>query len=75
MALPAPHRFNRKLPVYARHGVAAVWLVDVAGQAVELFTDPGPDGGNARGATGADTAAPAALPHLVLEVGSLFPAG
>jgi len=75
MALPAPHRFNRKPPVYARHGVAEVWLVDVAGQAVEVPTGPRPDGGDARRATGADTAAPAALPDLAPEVGNLFRAG
>jgi len=30
-----------KLPLYARHGVAVVWLVDVAGRTLTIHADPG----------------------------------
>ncbi|MFZ1494443.1 MAG: Uma2 family endonuclease [Candidatus Competibacter denitrificans] len=37
-------RFDRtvKIPLYARHGVAEVWLVDVAQRSVEVYRDPQP---------------------------------
>jgi len=69
-----PFDRNRKLPLYARHEVAEVWLVDIPGRAVEVHTEPGPDGyATVRRLTGDDTVAPGALPDLVLAVGSLFP--
>ena len=39
-------RYDRaeKLPRYARSGIPEAWLVDVAGGAVTVSTDPGPDG-------------------------------
>lgn len=35
-------RFDRtvKIPLYARHGVAEVWLVDVAQRSVEVYREP-----------------------------------
>ncbi|MBI4634928.1 MAG: Uma2 family endonuclease [Candidatus Rokubacteria bacterium] len=33
-----------KVPLYARAGIAEVWLVDLAGEAVEVFREPGPGG-------------------------------
>lgn len=69
-----PFDRNRKLPLYARHEVAEVWLVDIPGRAVEVYTDPGAGGyATVRRFAGDDTVAPAALPDLVLVVGSLFP--
>lgn len=40
-------RFDRevKVPLYARHGVAEVWLVDVARRCVEVYRDPQPANG------------------------------
>ncbi len=40
------HKFDRgaKADMYARAGVPAYWLVDVPGRAVEVRTEPGPDG-------------------------------
>jgi Uma2 family endonuclease len=37
-------RFDRtvKIPLYAHHGVAEVWLVDVAQRSVEVYRDPQP---------------------------------
>lgn len=38
-------RFDRtvKIPLYARHSVAEVWLVDVAQRSVEVYRDPQPE--------------------------------
>ena len=33
-----------KLPLYARHGVSEVWLVDLEGQAVEVYRRPSAEG-------------------------------
>ncbi len=40
------HRKDRgkKQQIYAQAGVPAYWLVDVPGRAIEVRTDPGPDG-------------------------------
>ncbi|MBA2276154.1 MAG: Uma2 family endonuclease [Chloroflexia bacterium] len=35
---------NVKLPRYARADVPELWIVDVAGAAIERFTDPDPTG-------------------------------
>ena len=37
-----------KVPLYARAGVPVVWVVDLQGQAVEVFTGPTPNGYDAR---------------------------
>jgi Uma2 family endonuclease len=39
-------RFDRrtKVPLYARHGVAEVWIVDLAGGTVEVHRAPSPEG-------------------------------
>ena len=33
-----------KVPLYARHGIAEVWLVDLAGGVVEIHLEPGIQG-------------------------------
>ncbi len=33
-----------KIPLYARHGIAEAWLVDLPGKAVEIFRYPSPNG-------------------------------
>jgi Uma2 family endonuclease len=40
------HQFDRgaKADIYARAGVPAYWLVDVPGRAIEVRTEPGPNG-------------------------------
>ncbi len=35
---------NIKVPLYARHGIPEVWLVDLAGEIVEVFRKPSPTG-------------------------------
>lgn len=38
------HDREVKVPLYARHGIVEVWLVDLEGRSVEVFTEPGVDG-------------------------------
>jgi len=33
-----------KVPLYARFGIPEVWLVDLEGEAVEVYRDPSPEG-------------------------------
>jgi len=68
-------RFDRqvKLPVYAKHGVMEVWIVDLKGQAVEIHRQPSPDGyaiveRRGRG----QTISSEALPDLVIAVDDII---
>jgi Uma2 family endonuclease len=68
-------RFDRlvKLPLYARHGIAEVWIVDLAGQAVELCRDPRPEGyARIHRAGRGETIAPEAMPDLALRVDDIL---
>jgi Uma2 family endonuclease len=62
-----------KLPLYARHGVPEVWIVDLAGGAVELCRGPGP-GGYARisRAGRGEAVQPEALPDITLAVADIL---
>lgn len=33
-----------KLPLYARHGITEVWIVDLENEAIEVYTDPAVEG-------------------------------
>jgi Uma2 family endonuclease len=35
---------NVKLPLYARHGIPEVWVIDLREPGLEIHRDPGPDG-------------------------------
>lgn len=65
---------ERKVPLYARHGVAEVWLIDLESNAVEVYRMPGPDGYGAVSRHGpGETIAPAAFPGIALAVADLLP--
>lgn len=65
-------RFDRevKLPIYARHLIPEVWIVDLQGKAVETFREPGPAGYERRRRLTDPAAAlsPLRLPRLQLTV-------
>lgn len=62
-----------KLPLYARHGVREVWLVDLAGEAVEVYREPGPAGYRVvRRAGRGETVSPGARPDLALAVDDIL---
>jgi Uma2 family endonuclease len=39
---------NRKIPIYARHAIAEVWLFDLSSSTLERYRDPDPQTGNFR---------------------------
>lgn len=62
-----------KLPLYARAGIPEVWIVDVEGEEVEVYSSPRPDGyasverfGRAR------FLSPAAFRDLVIPIDEIF---
>jgi Uma2 family endonuclease len=65
---------RRKLPLYARAGVAEVWLLDLQARRLEVYREPEP-GGYAQTPTyqPQQRVAPAAFPDVVLHVTELLP--
>ena len=61
-----------KLALYARHGVAEVWIVDLTDRAVELFREPGADGYAVRERVIAGAVSPRLVPDLAVDVTALF---
>lgn len=61
-----------KLALYARHGVPEIWIVDLAGRAVEVCREPGPDGYAERRRVTEGTATPTLVPGLAIDVGALL---
>lgn len=70
-------RFDRevKLPLYARHGVAEVWLIDLETRQLEVCRSPLPDSGDYAERTTATAGhiAPRLLPDCQVDAGALFP--
>ena len=70
-------RFDReiKLPLYARHRIAEVWLIDVETCRVEVCRAPLADGSDyaERTIVSSGMIAPRAFPAASVEVGTLFP--
>ena len=64
-----------KLPLYARHGVAEVWLIDLEARRVESCRMPQPEVGNyaERETFPGGTIAPRALPDCRVVIEELFP--
>ena len=68
-------RYDRdiKVPLYAKAGVPEVWLLDVAGQRLEIYRRPSPEGyREIRYPMHAENITPVLLPELSLSVASLF---
>ncbi len=62
-----------KLPVYARSGIAEVWIVDLINGALEVYRDPHSTGyTNIRILHDGDSAAPASFPDALIEVSKLL---
>ena len=63
-----------KAPLYARHGVPELWLVDLAGRTVHVLREPGPDGFAREETLGPDQQlAVPGFPDLVLHVRDVVP--
>ncbi len=64
---------HRKLPLYARSGIQEVWIVDLAGQAIERHTRPGLDGYQETVRSGrGESIESQAVPGLVLDVAAVL---
>lgn len=64
-----------KIPLYARHGVPEVWLVDLNAAVVEVYRDPNPDSASYASirTVRAGTLAPLLAPIAAIDVGELLP--
>ncbi|MGH2810026.1 MAG: Uma2 family endonuclease [Actinomycetota bacterium] len=63
-----------KVLLYATAGVREVWVVDIAGRAVEVYTDPDPDGYRSVSRVGAgEEVSPKAFEGLQISVNALLP--
>ena len=68
-------RFDRetKLPLYARHGVPEVWILDLDTERLEIYREPAAGGYRRKlERSGAESIAPVALPTVTLEVRAIF---
>jgi Uma2 family endonuclease len=66
------HDRGPKLALYARHGVPEVWIVDLAGRAVEIFRGPGPQGYAKRRRVTKGMATPILVPRLDIDIAALL---
>jgi Uma2 family endonuclease len=68
-------RFDRetKLPLYARHGIAEVWILDLDAERLEIYREPAAGGYRRKlERQGAESIAPVALSTVMLEVRAIF---
>ncbi len=62
-----------KLPLYARHGIPEVWILNVPQRLIEAHRAPGPDGYATVSIHGTDSApAPVMLPDLPFELRTIL---
>jgi len=63
-----------KVPLYARHGIPEIWVVDLQERALRVFRDPSANGyRKSFTAAGEESVAAAALPEVVVALSELFP--
>lgn len=63
-----------KIPLYARHGIAEMWLLDLAGRCLEIYCQPRPEYGDYQSIQHLHdgTAVPEALPDVAIDVAALL---
>ena len=66
------HDRNIKLPLYPRFGVPEVWIVDLPGQAVEVYREPAGDAYAVKERLTSGSLAPVLTPGVTIDVGALF---
>jgi Uma2 family endonuclease len=67
-----PYDRSLKLPLYARFGVPEVWIVDLAGAAVEVYREPHDGAYASRDWLTAGLLAPALIPGTTVDVAELL---
>ena len=64
---------DEKLPIYARTGIAEVWIVNLNDQTIEVYAQPGFTGYGAKTVLAAgDQASPQAFPDATVDVAELL---
>jgi Uma2 family endonuclease len=63
---------GRKLALYAQFGVPEVWIVDIAGSAVEFYRQPQEGAYASRGRLTGGSVAPDLVPDAAIDVAALF---
>jgi Uma2 family endonuclease len=63
---------GKKLGLYARYGVPEVWIVDIAGAAVEIFRQPRDGAYESRERQTSGSLLPSGVPGLAIDIGALF---
>ena len=68
-----PYDRGVKLPLYARAGIPGVWIVDLAGEVIERYTDPSGEGyrGVERARRG-ETVGSTTLPEIAFSVDTVL---
>ncbi|MCP5421151.1 MAG: Uma2 family endonuclease [Gammaproteobacteria bacterium] len=68
-------RFDRhtKAPLYARHGIAEFWLLDLTRQQLEIYRDPQDGQYRQVGEHPSGTVSPLAFPDIAIDLTDLFP--
>lgn len=67
------HDRDVKVPLYASAGIPEVWLVDLPGDQIKVYRDPGPDGyRDVRTVTRGGTLTPLALPAVELRANEIL---
>jgi Uma2 family endonuclease len=66
------HDRGMKLPLYARFGVAEVWIVDLIGAAVEVYREPAGDAYAFKERLISGSLAPVLVPGVTIDVGELL---
>jgi Uma2 family endonuclease len=62
-----------KIPMYARHGIPEVWLVDLGHDSLVVYRDPAPDGYQVAQVLHLDDrVAPLAFPDCVIAVAEIL---
>ena len=61
-----------KLTLYAKFGVPEVWIIDIAGSAVEIYRQPNDGGYEFRERKAGGTIAPALVPVVAIDVAALL---
>ncbi|MGH8556876.1 MAG: Uma2 family endonuclease, partial [Methylococcales bacterium] len=62
-----------KLPLYARHGIVEVWLIDLNNRILERYTEPSDEGYSQHATLNSrNIINPALLPEAIIDLKQLF---